>query len=641
MFFTLYIFLSKAKSVIAEKKGKLLEIIPGNNKDYLEIQCNRNHLFKMDIHKLTESHAHWCQKYWQEDKAKETREKTYNDTVEYLTNLNSYLLEKSYDYEKQKFHVFCNVHNGTWNEVGYEATRILREKIICPVCHNLQKQKEREQKLIEEQKQKENLRLQKEKERELRRIQKELDRQKLKNEKMQPKIIPPLPEGMDSFEHFSKFEDNYNYTDGREPRTLNRAKAELINQGVHENTIFAISIVNIKFKCPKCNKEHVKHINAILNKNFSVCPICGRKEALRKSHETRMNNEFNKMQKAAELQDIRPLSTKIEDAKKGIECIAPNGKKFWITYRQFKCRKGNMNPFIAKGGTSIPEIICRTVIEQLTGKKFPKGYPVGWSYPVKNQKPKTFSVDMYNATDFAQPIAIEYHGNNVHYEAKKDSSFYTKEKVKQTQKNDRKKAEYASATNTKFIIIRGYEKYVPLNQIISDLKKILDENEIPYNPDVKITISDDIFPISYKKKVENYCNKHSPSGTLITETICNVNQKVEIKCNKHNHIFKTSPLKLLYSNHWNCEHCISEKSRERNLLTEEDINERLSKIPYPFKITFLGFCDIRSVHAFGKWLCSEHGTLEKRLDSVLYLNYGKYHGCPECQKIMYSKLQPR
>lgn len=458
-----------------------------------------------------------------------------------------------------------------------------------------------------------------------------------KSSEISKESIPPLPEGIDSFEYYSGFEPKTKVTAGRLPRTLIRAKNKLEASGACNCR--ALSVTEINYFCKKCHAEYTHDKIKILSKTFSICPDCAIKERIRKSHESRMAREFKEMEAAAKKQNITILSTKIEKAKDGIKCINSKGKPITITYQQFKCRRGILDPDFKKGGTSIPEAVCRSIIEQLTGKPFPKGYPSGWTYPVKNQKEKSFSVDMYNARDFETPIAFEYWGREVHYAPKASSTKFKGKDISRTQENDRKKAEYARLTNTKLIILKGYDNYKSLKRVTEDIKKILSENNIPFNPDAEIHIDTDTFEIEdLYTRVKNECENHKPKGILKTTFIPNYNTDLEIICTRHNESFRSTPIKILYTDHWNCESCKLEAVRERLSLNEEKINKRLESITvYPHKISFVRFLEDPSSHAKAEWVCSKHGAFPKRVDSVLYKNYGRVHACPECEKIMYPK----
>ena len=54
-------------------------------------------------------------------------------------------------------------------------------------------------------------------------------------------------------------------------------------------------------------------------------------------------------------------------------------------------------------------------------------------------------------------------------------------------------------------------------------------------------------------------------------------------------------------------------------------------IPYPQKISFINFVNEPSCHGVANWSCDEHGVFTKRVDSVIYKNHNKYHGCPYCK----------
>ena len=442
---------------------------------------------------------------------------------------------------------------------------------------------------------------------------------------------------MDSFDYYSSFEPEVKIPECRKPRTLKRAKEKLESTG--GCNCLAVSVNEIQYYCEKCNKKYIRDKKIILTKTFSTCRVCAREEAIRKSHESRMAREFNEMKEAAKKQNITILSTKIEKADEGIKCINSKGNTFIITYKKFKCRKGVLDPDFKRGGTSIPEAVCRCIIEQLTGKRFPKGHPKGWTYPVKGQKDKTFSVDMYNAIDFDTPIAFEYWGREVHYDPKSSSTIFKDRDISRTQENDKKKAEYAKKTNTKLIILKGYDNYKSEKSLINDIKRILSENNIPFNPDAEVHIDfDSIYTEDLYTRVKNRCENHNPKGILKTTFIPNYNTELEILCTCHNKIFKSTPIKLLYTNHWNCESCKLENVRKRMLLNEEKINKRLAAITvYPHTISFVRFLEPVSSHAKAEWLCSKHGPFKKRVDSVIYKNYGRVHACPDCEKIMYPK----
>lgn len=440
----------------------------------------------------------------------------------------------------------------------------------------------------------------------------------------------------DMFEYYSQFEKITNFKSGtRETITLARAEKKLLNSNCCK--IEALSPDKIKYNCAICGKEYIKTKTEIMHKNFSECPICKRKLAIQKAHNSRMRREYLEMVKAANEQNITVLSKEIVIAKEGIKCQKPNGSTFVITYQQFKKRRGILDPDYKKGGTSIPEAVCRIIIEQLTGKKFPKGYPKGWTYVTNQGLDKTFSVDMYNCTDFDTPIAFEYWGKEIHVTAKKSSTKYGLEKVRRTQENDKKKLEYAKKTNTKLIILQGYDNYISIPRLTENIKDILRKNEIPFNDEVipKVT-TDQLYNGDYLQKVKKHCENHKPfGGTLKSDLIINVNSKIEILCNKHNKEFRTSPLKLLYSNHWNCPDCITEGKRDRLKLNPEKIAKRLATINYPYKISFIRFLQEPSSHAISEWNCEVHGNFEKRMDSVLYKSHGRFHACPECEIIMY------
>ena len=440
----------------------------------------------------------------------------------------------------------------------------------------------------------------------------------------------------DMFEYYSQYEKITNFKSGtRSTITLVRAKEKLLNCNCCD--IEAVSPISIKYKCGICGKEYIRTKKEIMQNTFSECPVCKRKLAIKKAHASRMRREYLEMVKAAEAQNIKVLSKVLVNAKKGIECQKQNGTPFSITYQQFKRRRGILDSDYKKGGTSIPEGVCRIIIEQLTGKKFPKGYPNGWTYLTSQGFVKTFSVDMYNCTDFDTPIAFEYWGKEIHIKPKKSSTKYRVEKVRRTQENDKKKQEYAEKTNTKLIILKGFDNYISIPKLTEYLKDILRENSIPFNDELIPNITtDQLYTGDYMQKVKKHCKNHKPfSGTLKSDLIINVNSKIKILCNKHNKEFETSPLKLLYSNHWNCPDCISEGKRDRIKLTPEKIANRLATINYPHKISFLRFLEEPSSHAKSEWNCDAHGKFEKRMDSVLYKSHNRFHACPECEMIMY------
>ena len=441
----------------------------------------------------------------------------------------------------------------------------------------------------------------------------------------------------DMFEYYSQYEKITNFKSGtRKTITLARAKEKLLHNNCCD--IEAVSPITIKYKCGICGKEYARTKTEIMHKSFSECAECKRKLALKKSHASRMRRVYLEMVKAAEAQNITVLSKEMVNAKEGIKCQKPNGSTFIITYSQFKKRRGILDPDYKKGGTSIPEGVCRIIIEQLTGKKFPKGYPEGWEYVTSQGFVKTFSVDMYNCTDFDTPIALEYWGKEIHITPKKSSTKYSLEKVRRTQENDKKKQEYAKKTNTKLIILQGFDNYISIPRLTEYIKDILRKNEIPFNENVNPNITtDQLYTGDYLQKVKKYCKNHKPVGTLKSDVIINVNSKIKIVCHKHNKEFETSPLKLLYSNHWNCPDCILEGKRDRIKLTPEKIANRLATINYPHKITFIRFLGEPSSHVISEWNCEVHGNFEKRMDSVLYKSHGRFHACPECEKIMYPR----
>lgn len=638
--------LERAKKMIEENDGILInEELRNDKKVHLYIKCKRDHYFWTTVYKLNETDYDWCQKCYIYERAEHTRKETYKSTEEYLKKQKAILVEKTYDYEKQKFHVYCDKHHGYWNEVGYEATRIVREKLHCPVCKNIKKQKEKTQQQEEERKRKEELREERRLERKkiaedkkIRVIQEQREFKRRKEEEKQRLLnLPPAPSNLDSFTYYAQYEQMFlKYNSSKNAITLQRAREKLNN--LNCLNMEAISINEIKYNCNRCGEEYKKNKNEIMTKTFSSCAICNKKEALEKSHKSRMKREYQEMCEAAKIQKITILSEELIKAEEGIKCKNSKGKVFTITYRQFKCRK-IMDPDYKKGGTSIPEMLCRIIIEQLTGKSFPKGYPEGWLYPVKNQSPRTYSVDMYNKTDFDMPIAFEYWGEEVHINLKKTSTKYRAEKLKRTQENDKKKAQYAKETNTKLIIITGYDHYVPLGKMINEIKDILTENKIPFNENAKINITTEmLYNSDYLQKVKEYSKKHTPhDGTLISDFIPSVTAPIKILCNHHNDSFYTSPLKLLYSNHWNCKKCIKEAIHAKIGINPDKIESKLSNIAYPYKISFIRFLEEPSSHALSEWNCACHGVFPKRIDSVIYKNSGRYHACPECEKIMYPR----
>ena len=618
--------LEKAKKRIEENEGTILWVKHENKKTYIQIRCKNNHEWITTAYKLNETDWDWCKKCYHIERGKKERLETYKKTEEYLSTLDSCLVEKTYDYKKQKFHIYCNKHIGFWNEVGYEATRLFREKLICPVCKRIlldeEKQKAleifRKEKDLERQKKKEFL--QQQREEKVKEIKLLKEAEKCKKEQ-----IPPCPEGMDSFVHFSKYEEVKVKKNGSQSITLLRAKKKLEDLGCLD--LVAISLREISYMC-ECGEKYKKSKQKIMHKNFSKCNLCAKKKASEKSHKSKMDKYYKEMCNAAKEQGINVISKELINAKTGIKCKKENGKEFCMTYRQFKRRYGIIDPDFNKGGTSIPEIICREIIEQLTGCGFSKGFPEGWFYYTKKGQQRTFSVDMYNKDDFNVPIAFEYWGEEIHIRQKESSTKYSKEKFKRTQENDKKKSEYAKETGTKLIILKGYDTGVGLNKIVEDIKKILKENNIPFDVDKTVNISTDVFEFLIKK-VKNYCENQN--GTLLSTEILNMNSKIEVKCNIHDCVFQTTPSELLNSHHWNCEHCIKLKQRKRLGITPEKIAKRLEKIPYPQKISFIDFVNEPSCHKDAYWYCSEHGKFTKRVDSVIYINYNKYHGCPVCE----------
>jgi len=618
--------LEKAKKRIKENAGTILWVKHKNKKTYIQIRCKNNHEWITTTYKLNETDWDWCKKCYHIERGKKERLETYKKTEEYLSMLNSYLIEKSYDYKKQKFHVYCNKHNGFWNEVGYESTRIFREKLTCPVCKRIlldeEKQKLleilRKEKELERQKKKEFLQQQREEKVNETKLRKEEERRKKEQ-------IPPCPEGMDSFVHFSKYEEEKVKKNGSQSITLLRAKRKLEEMGCLD--LVAISLREISYMC-ECGEKYTKTKQQIMHKTFSKCNLCAKKEASKKSHKSKMDKYYKEMCNAAKEQGINVISKELIDAKTGIKCKKGNGKEFWITYRQFKRRYGIIDPDFNKEGTSIPEIICREIIEQLTGCGFSKGFPEGWFYYTKKGQQRTFSVDMYNKDDFNVPIAFEYWGEEIHIRQKESSTKYSKEKFKRTQENDKKKSEYAKETGTKLIILKGYDTGVGLNKIIEDIKKILKENDIPFDVDKTVNISTDVFEFLIKK-VKNYCENQN--GTLLSTEILDMNSKINVKCNTHDFVFPTTPSKLIHAHHWNCDYCKKAKQKEKLGITPEKIAKRLETIPYPHKISFINFVNEPSCHEDANWYCSEHGVFTKRVDSVIYKNHNKYHGCPDCK----------
>lgn len=132
-----------------------------------------------------------------------------------------------------------------------------------------------------------------------------------------------------------------------------------------------------------------------------------------------------------------------------------------------------------------------------------------------------------------------------------------------------------------------------------------------------------------RKTNEEFINeiklKH-PTYILLTEYL-GCDEKVKVKCEKHNHEFYTTPKRLLESNN-NCIKCIWEEKRKEKF---ENINYFISRARKIHGDKY-DYSKVEYVNSKTEIciICPEHGEFCQK--PIIHLSKGRYDSCPICSK---------
>lgn len=597
--------LEKALAIIKEKGGVCFDATYNKCKDKILIQCKEKHKpWRNDPYRIIE--GDWCRQCFFELNAKNTREKTYKQVLNYLLKIGSTIIENSYDYRNQKLHYYCNICGNTWT---MEPTRLIENNLTCTHCKQIKRTKE--------------LLVRKGKKERIKKIE--------KSNKQHKKYLLKQKHELDNKRKLKERE--------AERKRKNQAKQQQIKELTYRKAYeylcsFNCTIIEnnenefseISWFCPNKHKwtDIPRNFVSIHNKH-SWCKKCNRIIAIKKAHETRMSNSLKFAHEKAKTNEGTCSTIFYTRASQGFDFTCNRGHTFNLTYQQLNSGR-QWCPICQQTILSRGESISREVIEQLTNLPFPLSRPVGLISPKTKRQ---LSLDMYNQET---KIAFEYHGQGVHNNHRNTGRYSNPQKYQRTIEIDQEKMELCKSLGIKLVIIDGFDKYVSEKDVVDRIKSILNENNIEYSSKREITINSiKLCAEDLTKRVSEYCTQKN--GNLINNIVPGMLYVIHVHCNKHNYTWETRPSSLLNQNKW-CKYCAVDAKARKLSLSKDEMQLRIDKISHPEVLKLLSIDNPEyGVHSWATFNCAKHGDFKRRIDSILYpsrQDRSEYLGCPKC-----------